>query len=191
MVGWHHRHDGHEFEQAPGVGDGQRSLACCSPWGCKESDTTERLNWTDWGVCMYMYTHTCIWITLLYTWNKHNINYTSIKNFLNICKPINPKGNQSWIFTGGTDAEAEAPILLATEEPTHWKRPWCWERLKAGGEGGDRGWEGWMASPTQWTWVYASSGSWWWAGRPGVLLSVGWQRVGHDWVTKQQDAINK
>jgi len=58
---------------------------------------------------------------------------------------------------------------LATwcEEPTHWKRPWRWERWKAGGEGNDRGWDGWMASRTQWTWVWASSGSWWWTGKPG------------------------
>ena len=70
------------------------------------------------------------------------------------------------------------------EELTHWKRPWCWERLKAGGEGGDRGWEGWMASLTQWTWVWVNSGSWWWTGRPGVLQSLGLQRVGHDWATE-------
>ena len=65
-----------------------------------------------------------------------------------------------------------------------WKRPWCWERLKAGGEGDDRGWDGWMASPTRWTWVWASSGSWWWTGKPGMLQSVGSQTVGHklsDW----------
>ena len=57
---------------------------------------------------------------------------------------------------------------LATwyEELTHWKRPWYWERLKAGGEGDNRGWDGWMASRTQWTWVWASSGSWWWIGKP-------------------------
>ena len=55
------------------------------------------------------------------------------------------------------------------EEPTHWKRPWCWERLKAGEEGDDRGWDGWMASLTWWTWVWVSSRSWWWTGRPGVL----------------------
>ena len=65
-----------------------------------------------------------------------------------------------------------------------WKRPWCWERLKAGGQGDDRGWEGWMASPTQWTWVWVNSGSWWCTGRPGVLQSVGLQRVGHDWATE-------
>ena len=76
--------------------------------------------------------------------------------------------------------------ILATwcKELTHWKRPWCWERLKVGGEGDDRGWDGWMASPTQWTWVWISSGSWWWTGRPGVLQSMGLQRVGHDWVTE-------
>ena len=69
------------------------------------------------------------------------------------------------------------------EELTHWKRPWCWERLRVG-EGDDRGWDGWMASPTWWTWVWVSSGRWWWAGRPSVLQSMGSQRVGHDWVTE-------
>ena len=68
------------------------------------------------------------------------------------------------------------------EELTHWKRTWCWERLKAGGEGDGRGWDGWRASPTQWTWVWANSRSWWWTGRPGVLQSRGSQRVRHnDW----------
>ena len=70
------------------------------------------------------------------------------------------------------------------EELTHLKRPWCWERLKAGWEGDGSGWDGWMASLTQWTWVWANSGSWWWKGRPGVLQSMGSQRVGHDWVTE-------
>ena len=64
---------------------------------------------------------------------------------------------------------------LATwcEELTHWKRPWCWERLKAGREGEDRGWDGWMASPTQWTWIGVGSGSWCWTERPGVLQFMG------------------
>ena len=70
------------------------------------------------------------------------------------------------------------------KELTHWKRPWCWERLKAGGEGDDRGWDSWMASTTQWTWVWASSGSWWSTGKPGVLQSMGSQRVGHNWATE-------
>ena len=70
------------------------------------------------------------------------------------------------------------------EELTHWKRPWCWERLKAGGEGKDRGWDSWMASPTWWTWIWISSKSWWWTGEPGVLHSMGSWRVGHDWTTE-------
>ena len=73
-------------------------------------------------------------------------------------QPINPIGNQSWIFIGRTDAEAEPPGTLATwyEELTPWKWPWCWERLEAGGEGADREWDGWMASSTQGTWVWAN-----------------------------------
>ena len=82
---------------------------------------------------------------------------------------------------------------LATwcEVLTHWKKPWCWERLRAGGEGGDRGWDGWMPSPTQWTWVWASSGRWWRTGKPGVLQSIRSQRVGHNWATEQQQKETK
>ena len=68
------------------------------------------------------------------------------------------------------------------EELTHWKRPWCWEGLGAGREGDDRGWDVWMLSLTQWTWIWVG---WWWTGRPGVLQSMGSQRVGHKWVTEQ------
>ena len=71
-------------------------------------------------------------------------------------------------------------LATSWEELTHWKRPWCWEGLGAGGEGDDRGWNGWMASPTRWTWVWVNSGSWWWTGSPGVLQFTGSQRVGHD-----------
>ena len=75
---------------------------------------------------------------------------------------------------------------LATwcEDLTHLKRPWCWERLRAGGEGDDRGWDGWMASPTQWTWGWVGSGSWSWTGRPGVLRFMGSQSGGYDWATE-------
>ena len=99
-------------------------------------------------------------------------------------QPVYPKGNQlnihwkdrCWISNSNT---------LATwcEKLTHWKRSWCWEGLKVG-EGDDRGWDGCMASPTQWTWVWVNCGSWWWTGRPGVLQSVGSQWVGQDWVTE-------
>ena len=74
------------------------------------------------------------------------------------------------------------------EELTHWKRLWCWERLKAGGEGNNRRWVGWMASPTQWTWVWASSGSWWWKGKPGMLQYTGSQRIRHSWATELNNA---
>ena len=74
-------------------------------------------------------------------------------------------------------------LATSWEELTHWKRLWCWEGLGARGEGDDRGWDGWMASLTQWTWVWVNSGSWWWTGRPGVLRFMGSQRVGHDWAT--------
>ena len=75
-------------------------------------------------------------------------------------------------------------LATSCEELTHWKRPWCCKGLGAGGEGDDRGWDGWMASPTWWAWVWVNSGSWWWTGRPGVLRFVGSQRVGHDRVTE-------
>ena len=98
---------------------------------------------------------------------------------------VHPKGDQSWIFTERTNAEAETPILWPPDVNNWfiWKDPdagndWRWE------EKGMAGWDGWMASPTQWTWVWVSSGSWWWTGKPGTLQSTGSQRVRHDWVTE-------
>ena len=101
-------------------------------------------------------------------------------------QPVHSEGDQPWDFFGGNDAEAETPVLW----PPHAKslligiRLWCWEGLGAGGEGDDRGWDGWMASPTQWTWVWVNSGRWWRTGRPGMLQFMGSQRVRHDWVTE-------
>ena len=92
-------------------------------------------------------------------------------------QPVYPKGKsvlnihwKDWCWSWISNT-------LATwcEELTNLKRPWCWERLRAGGEGNDRGWNGWMASPTWWTWVWVNSGSWWWTGRPGVLRFMGSQ----------------
>ena len=100
-------------------------------------------------------------------------------------QPVHPKGDQSWVFTGRTDVEAETPTLATwCEELTHWKRPWCWERLRAGEKEDDRGWGGWMASPPRWTWVWVNSRSWWGTGKPGMLQSMGSQRVRHDWATE-------
>ena len=129
-------------------------------------------------------------------------------------QPVHPKEDQSWVFIGRTDVEVETPILWPpdvksilkkispgcsleglmlklklqyfghlTWRADWFERPWCWKVLRAG-EGDDRGWNGWMASLTQWTWVWVDSGSWWWTGRPGVLWFMGSQRVRHDWVTE-------
>ena len=93
-------------------------------------------------------------------------------------QPVHPKGDQSWVFWSSNT------LATSCKEVTHWKRPWCWEGLGAGGEGDNRGWDGWMASPIWWTWVWVNFGSWWWTGRPGVLWFMGSQRVGHDWATE-------
>ena len=159
-------------------------------------------------------------------------------------KPVNPKENQFWIFTGRSDYEAVAPILwppdaknwltgkdsgeslglqgdqasqserkstlnihwkdwcwswssntLSTwcKEPTHWKTPWCWERLTARGEGDNRGWDGWVASLTQWTWVWANSRRRWRTGKPGMAQSMGSQRVGQDeqWAIEPNTPLQK
>ena len=76
--------------------------------------------------------------------------------------PVHPKGNQSWIFIGRIDAKAKKNNSSSTccEEPNHWKIPWCWEKLKVGGERDDRGWDGWVTSPSRWTWVWISSRNW-------------------------------
>ena len=105
---------------------------------------------------------------------------------LQMSKPVNnPKGNQSWIFIGRTDAEAEAAIL-GPPDAENWltgkdldaEKDWRRD------EKGMTGWDGWMSSLTQWTCVWASSGSWWWTGKPGVLQSMESQRVGHNWATE-------
>ena len=100
-------------------------------------------------------------------------------------QPVNPKGNQSWIFTGRTDVEAETPVLGHLMQRTDsFEETLMLGKTEGGKRRDDKGWDGWMGSPTQWTWVWAGSGSWWWTGRPGMLQSMGSQRVGHDWVTE-------
>ena len=102
-------------------------------------------------------------------------------------QPVHPEGDQSWVFIGRTDAEAEPPFgHLMQRADSLEKTPML------GGIGGRRrrgqgGWDGWMASPTRWAWVWVNSGSWWWTGRPGMLRFMGVQRVGHDWETDLTD----
>ena len=133
-------------------------------YGC-ESCTIKKAEPKNW----------CFWTVVLEKTLESPLDCKEIQ-------PVHPKGDQSWVFIGRTDVEAEAPILWPpdVENWLSWK-DWCWERLRAGGEGDNRRWDGWMASPTQWTWVWVDSRSWWRTGRPGMLLFMGSQRVGHDW----------
>ena len=114
-------------------------------YGC-ESWTKKKAEWPKNG---------CFWTVVLEKTLESPLDCKEIQ-------PVHPKGHQSWIFIGRTDAEAETPILWSPDVK-NWllgKRPWCWERLKAGGEGEDTEWDGWMASPTWWTWVWVGSRSW-------------------------------
>ena len=121
----------------------------------------------------------CFWSVALEKTLESSLDYKEVK-------PVNPKGNQSWIFTGRTNAEAEAPIIwppdaksqLIRKDPDAGK-DWRWEE-KGTKEDEMVGWHHWLNGE----WVWVNSGSWWWTGWPGMLQSVGLQRVGHDWVTE-------
>ena len=118
----------------------------------------------------------------LWCWRRLlRVPWTARRSNQSILKEISP--DWCWSWNSNT---------LATwcEELTHWKIAWCWERLKARGEGDDRGWDGWMASLTQWTWVWVKSGCWWWTGRPGMLRSMVSQRVRHNWATEPNWMLN-
>ena len=117
----------------------------------------------------------------LWCWRRLlRVPWTARRSNQSILKEISPEYSwKDWCWNWNSNS-------LATwcKELTHWKRPWFWERLKAGEEGDDRGWDGWMASLTQGTWIWVNSGNWWWTERPGVLQSMGSQRVRHDWATE-------
>ena len=121
----------------------------------------------------------CFWSVVLEKTLESSLDFKDIQ-------PVHPKGDQSWVFIGRTEVEAKTPILWPPDVKCSLigKRPWCWEKLRAGGEGDNRGWDGWIVSPSQWTWVWVNSGCWWCIGRPGVLWFMGLQRVRHDWVTE-------
>ena len=135
--------------------------------------------WESWALKNW-----CFWTVVLEKTLERPLDFREIQ-------PVHPKGDQSWVFIGRTDVGSWHSNTLATwcQELTHLKGPWCWERLRAGGEGDDRGWDGWMASLTRWTWVWVDSGGWWWTGRPGVLWFMGLQRVGHDWATVWTEVV--
>ena len=117
----------------------------------------------------------------LWCWKRLlRVLWTARRSNQSILKEINLNVHwKDWCWSWNSN-------ILSTwcKELAHLKRPWWWERLKAGGEGDSRGWDDWMASPTRWTWVWVDSRNWWWTRKPGVLQSMGLQRVGHDWATE-------
>ena len=134
-------------------------------WFFQRSCMNKRLNYKE----SWVQKNWCFWTVVLEKTLESPLDCKEIQ-------PVHPEGDQSWVFIGRTDAEAETPVLWPPDEKSWliWKDPdWCWERLRARGEGENRGWDGWMASLTQWTWVWMDSGSWWWTGRPGVLRFMG------------------
>ena len=116
---------------------------------------------------------TCIFLIIKNPWTARRSNQSILKEISPGC------------FLEGLILRPKLQYFghLMPNELTHCKRPWCWEGLEAGGEGDDRGWDGWMASLTRWTWVWVNYRSWWWTGRPGMLQFMGSRRVGHDWMT--------
>ena len=136
--------------------------------------------------CFRMCSATLLLLTMKRILLIASVSYLNCKTFKNQLSWI-ARSNQSILKEISPGCSLEGLMLklklqLATwcKELTHWKRPWCWERLREGGDGDDRGWDGWMASSTQWTWVWVDSGSWWWTGRPGMLRFMGSQRVRHN-----------
>ena len=120
----------------------------------------------------------CFWTVVLEKTLESPLNSKEIQQ-------VQPKGNQSWIFIGRIDAEAETPILWPPDVKK-WllgKDPDA-EKDRRREDKGTAGWDGWISSPTQWTWVWVNSKSRWWTGRPGLLPFMEWQRVGHDWATE-------
>ena len=134
----------------------------CESWDCKE--------WVlkDW----------CFWTVVLEKTLDSPLDSKEIQ-------PVYPKGDQTWVFTGRTDVEAETPIIWPPNAKSWliWKDPDVGKDWRQEEKRDNRGWDGWMASLSWWTRVWASSGSWWWTGKPGMLQSMGSQRVGHDWAT--------
>ena len=117
----------------------------------------------------------------LWCWRRLlRVPWTERRSNQSILKEISPGVHwKDWCWSWNSNT-----LVTSCKELSCWKRPWCWEGLGTGGGGEDRGWDGWMASPTQWAWVWVNSGSWWWTGRPGVLGFMGSQRVGHNWATE-------
>ena len=113
-------------------------------------------------------------------WRLLRVPWTARRSNQSILKEISPEHSLEGLMLN-LKLQYFGHLMQRTDT---FEKTLCWERLKAGGEGDDRGWDGWMASSIQWTWIWVNSGSWWWTGKPGVLQSMESQRVRHDWVTE-------
>ena len=124
----------------------------------------------------------------LWFWRRLlRVPWTARRSNQSILKDISPGCSwKDWCWSWDSNS-----LATWSEKLTHWKNTSCWEKLKVGGKGDDRGWDGWMASPTPWTWVWVNSRSWWWAGKPGMLQCMESHRVGHDWATELKDSFLK
>ena len=133
----------------------------CESWTVKKEEHQRTDAFELWG-----------WRRLL------SFPWTARRSSQSILRKINP---EDWHWSRNSSI-----LAIWCEQLTHWKSPWCWEKLRAEGEEGVRGWDGWMASLMQWTWTWENFGRWWGTGRPGMPQSMGSQRVAHDWATEQQ-----
>ena len=133
-------------------------------WGLDHEESWVLKNWCFWTVWR--------WRRLL------RVLWTARISNQSILKEINPEYSLEGLKV---KLQYFGHLMQRTDSL---EKPWCWERLKAGGLGDDRGWDSWMVSLTLWTWIWASSGRWWWTGKPGMLQSMGPQRVRHNWATE-------
>ena len=170
----------------PGESHGQSHLAGYIPCGQRvghgwATNTSLLFTSLHWALGQFVMQHNCN--------NLLRVPWTARSN-QSILKEISPEYSLEGLMLK-LKLQYFGHLIQRTdslEKKKKTKKPWCWKGLKAGGEEDVRGWDGWMASPTQWTWLWVNSGSWWWTGRPGVLQSMGSQRVRHDWVTELTEA---
>ena len=138
-------------------------------YGCESWTVKKAERWSNW----------CFWTVMLEKTLESPLDCKGIQ-------PVHSK-DQPWVFLEGMMLKLKLQYFYFGHLMGRFdslEKIWCWQALGAGGEGDDRGWDGWMASPTRWTWVWVNSGSWWWTGRPGMLRFMGSQRVRNDWVTE-------
>ena len=180
MVGWHHQLDGHEFEQAPWIGEGQGSLVCCSLWSCKELDMTEQLKWPEWQITSSLALKALQKVTA--AMKSEDICFLAGKESYDKSRQCFEKqrhysANKGSYSQGSDLPSGNVPFWeLDHEELEHQKTEafalWCWRRL--------------LRVPWMWTWTWASFRRWWGTGRTGMLQSMGSQRVRHGWEIDQQ-----